>query len=197
MNWKTVVSVIILAGLATFIPITKSVSHVLKWGTIPTELYTLGVIDENKFPDVKELVGPIDLKTNPRAVLNTLWAFGLANKNAILEMGPMSANTASYASTGGWTLAAGTAMDHYSMHELVKLNPDQQKIVERVSKNVYRPCCKNPAYFPDCNHGMAMLALLQLAAGEDWSEQEMYALAKEANAVWFPPRPIDGCGTQT
>ena len=30
----------------------------------------------------------------------------------------------------------------------------------KIAKGIYRPCCNNSTYFPDCNHGMAMLGLL-------------------------------------
>ena len=148
------------------------------------KLYETGVIDRNK----------IDGQLSE---LNVLWAFGLANKNEILEIGPMMAaeyggDPSRFASTGGWTLAAGTAMDHYSMHRFVTLTPEQQGRVERTSKNIYRPCCKNPAYFPDCNHGMAMLGALEIMASQGASEKEMYRIAKELNRQWFPPETT-GC----
>ena len=90
-----------------------------------------------------------------------------------------------FASTGGWTLAKEGAMDHYSRHKFFNLTPEQQKLVERVSKNIYRPCCDNPTHFPDCNHGMAMLGLLELMASQGISEQEMYEAALQVNALWF------------
>jgi hypothetical protein len=123
-------------------------------------------------------------------MLNMLWAFGLANKNPILENGPMMdpsyGGAGNFASTGGWTLAKGDTMSHYSMHTLVTLSPAQQALVEKVAKNVYRPCCRNSTYFPDCNHGMAMLGLLELLAGEGATEEEMYKTAQDVNALWFP-----------
>ena len=144
---------------------------------IKRQLYDLGVIDKAKAPD--EL-----------SMLNMFWAFGLANKNDILEKGPMMdpqyGGAENFASTGGWTLAQGKAMDHYSMHKLIVLTPEQQKRVDDVSKNIYRPCCGNSTYFPDCNHGMAMLGILELGASQGQSKQELYATAKSVNDVWFP-----------
>ena len=58
--------------------------------------------------------------------------------------------------------------------------------MERVSKNIYRPCCGNSVYFPDCNHGMAMLGLLELMAAQGTSEEEMYKAALQVNSYWFP-----------
>ena len=91
-----------------------------------------------------------------------------------------------FASTAGWTLAKGSAMDHYSRHQFIVLTPQEQEKVERVSKNIFRPCCDNSTYFPDCNHGMAMLGLLELMAFQGVSEEEMYRAALQVNAYWFP-----------
>ncbi|KKQ21286.1 MAG: hypothetical protein US36_C0023G0003 [Candidatus Wolfebacteria bacterium GW2011_GWC1_37_10] len=178
-----------------------------KWGSLGKQLVEIGVIDANKFEmvydsrgglndeDKKLLYGEdngnlvID-KRNSGVILNLLWAFGLVNKNQILENGPMSdpqyGGAQNFASTGGWTLAQGGAMAHYSRHQLVVLTNDQQKLVEEVSKNIYRPCCGNSTYFPDCNHGMAMLGLLEIMASQGVSEEEMYRAALIVNSYWFP-----------
>src|SRR3990167_6252083 len=178
-----------------------------KWGSLGKQLVEIGVIDANKFEmvydsrgglndeDKKLLYGEdngnlvID-KRNSGVILNLLWAFGLVNKNQILENGPMSdpqyGGAQNFASTGGWTLAQGGAMAHYSRHQLVVLTNDQQKLVEEVSKNIYRPCCGNSTYFPDCNHGMAMLGLLELMASQGVSEADMYDAALAVNSYWFP-----------
>jgi hypothetical protein len=91
-----------------------------------------------------------------------------------------------FASTGGWILAKGSAMDYYSKHVLVKLTPEQLELVEKVSQGIYRPCCNNSTYFPDCNHGMAMLGLLELVASQGAGEKAMYQAALAANSYWFP-----------
>ena len=123
-------------------------------------------------------------------MLNLLWALGLGNKNEILEKGPMMyakyGGAGNFASTGGWSLASGKAMDHYSKHSFIKLTPEQQALVARASQNIYRPCCGNSTYFPDCNHGMAMLGLLELMASQGVSEAEMYKTALKVNSYWFP-----------
>lgn len=129
-------------------------------------------------------------RTNAPVALNFLWAFGLGNKNRILEEGPMMdpkyKGAENFASTGGWTLARGNAMEHYSKYGFISLNQEQQALVERVSKNIYRPCCGNSTYFPDCNHGMAMLGLLEIMASQGVGEEEMYRSALAVNAYWFP-----------
>ena len=128
---------------------------------------------------------------NAGYLLNLLWALGLANKNPILEdktemMNPNYGGAGNFASTGGWTIAKGDAMDHYNMHSLVTLTADQQKLVDKVSRGIFRPCCGNSTHFPDCNHGMAMLGLLELMASQGVSEKEMYEAALAVNSYWFP-----------
>ncbi len=177
------------------------------WGDLGKRLVESGVIDLEKFEslyasrggmpaELKKLLSESDKEKlkitseNAGELLNLLWAFGLGNKNEILEKGPMQdaryGGAGNFASTGGWTLAKGSAMEHYSKYEFVKLTSDQQALVERVSKNIYRPCCGNSTYFPDCNHGMAMLGLLQLMAAQGVSEKEMYKYALKVNSYWFP-----------
>jgi len=174
----------------------KKIIIPVKWNNLGKKLVENGTIEESKFD--KALVfdnnkGNLVISNdNAKLFLNLLWAFGLANKNSILENGPINdkkygGNAGQFASTGGWTLAKGDAMEHYNHHELIILTPEQQLLVENVSKNIYRPCCSNPAYFPDCNHGMAMLGLLELMASQgDVSEEEMYRIALGVNSFWFP-----------
>ena len=54
-------------------------------------------------------------------------------------MNPAYKGAGNFASTGGWTLAKGSAMDHYNMHSLVTLTAEQQALVDRVSRGIYRP----------------------------------------------------------
>lgn len=179
----------------------------IKWGNLGKQLVKAGVIDSQKFEalyaqraglieEEKKLLYAEDngnliiSPDNAGFILNLLWALGLGNKNEILENGPMTdsryGGAGNFASTGGWTLANGGAMDHYSKHRFINLTSGQQVIVERVSKNIYRPCCDNSTYFPDCNHGMAMLGFLELAASQGFNEDELYQMALILNSYWFP-----------
>lgn len=179
----------------------------IKWGNLGVQMVETGVIDKTKFENLyaprgglseadKKLLSDsnngnlVITPENSGVVLNMLWAFGLGNKNSILENGPMMdkqyGGAGNFASTGGWTLAKGNAMDHYSMHVFVLLTPEQQALVEKVAKNIYRPCCGNSTYFPDCNHGMAMLGLLELMASQGVTEVDMYKVALQVNSLWFP-----------
>lgn len=180
----------------------------VRWGDLGKQMIEKGVIDAQKFEQIYASRGGLNTmekkmlyetvsgeiimtEENAGIILNMLWAFGLGNKNEILEKGPMMdpryGGAGNFASTGGWTLTKdGNPMNHYSMHEFVKLTPEQQALVEKVAKNIYRPCCGNSTYFPDCNHGMAMLGLLELMAGSGVSEEEMYKVALKVNSYWFP-----------
>ena len=180
----------------------------IQWNDLGKQMIEVGVIDKEKFEKLydnrgglsdndKKLLYDSDNKEiimnaeNSGILLNLLWAFGLSNKNKILENGPMTdekygGDASKFASTGGWSIAIGEPMNYYSNHIFVKLTEEQQTLVERVSKNIYRPCCGNSTYFPDCNHGMAMLGLLELLASNNISEKEMYEIALGVNSYWFP-----------
>src|SRR3989338_9503116 len=177
----------------------------IKWEDLGKQMIEVGVINQEKFESLynerrglneeeKKLLfgtnnGKITInQQNAGLLLNLFWAFGLANENQILTEGPMAEFGASgqAASTGGWTLSADLIADHYSKHAFVILTDQQQKLVEEVSQNIYRPCCNNPVYFPDCNHGMAMLCLLELLASQGASEEEMWDTALVVNSYWFP-----------
>lgn len=182
----------------------------IQWKDSGKRMTQDGVIDETSFralfsnglQNLEEQM--LSGKTNDKIVMNTansrfvldmLWAFGLSNKNVILEHGEMTdpqyGGAGNFASTGGWSLSKGKAMDHYSKYAYVVLNKDQQALVDKVSRNIYRPCCNNSTHFPDCNHGMAMLGLLELMAANNVNETEMYKVALQVNSYWFPQTYLD------
>lgn len=127
---------------------------------------------------------------NSYFLLNFFWALGLTNLNPILTEGAMIERNGGqidrYASTGGWTLSTIAITDLYASTPIVTLTPEQQALVEEVAGTIYRPCCDNHTAFPDCNHGMALLGLLQLMAAQGASVDEMFEAAKYANLFWFP-----------
>ena len=134
-------------------------------------------------------------KENAYFLLNFFWALGLTNDNPVLNNGPMlaqgRANVVNFASTGGWSLAAKPVKDLFSSTAILTLTAEQQKRLEEVAKEVYRPCCDNPTHFPDCNHGMAMLGLMELMASQGASVDEMFDAAKYANAYWYPQQSLE------
>jgi hypothetical protein len=182
----------------------------INWGDLGKRMIVDGVIDEAKFRALFEggltsaeeqmLTGNSDQlivlnQQNSRYLLDLLWAFGLANKNDILENGEMTnekyGGAGKFASVGGWSIAKGAGINHYSKHAYVTLTTEQQALVDKVSRGIFRPCCGNSTYFPDCNHGMAMLGLLELMAKSNVSEQQMYEVALKVNSFWFPQTYID------
>src|SRR3989344_3827380 len=98
----------------------------VKWDDIGKRMVKNGVIDFQKLEaiyanrggmeaDTKTLLqksdnGSITMTSqNSGEILTLLWAFGLANKNPILESCPMQdpqyGGAGNFASTGGWTIA--------------------------------------------------------------------------------------------
>lgn len=181
-----------------------SVTLPLAWGDIGQKLVAVGALDRDAFlalydgwdkEEARRLIdtSPTSIvvnKANAGIVLNLLWAVGLSNKSSILEKGEMSdpryGGADRFASTGGWSIASGNPMDHYSRHLFMKLTSEQEGLVNRVSANMYRPCCNNSTHFPDCNHGMAMLGLLEIMASSGSSESELYEAGLVLNRLWFP-----------
>ncbi len=185
----------------------------VSYGDLGPRLIKAGVIDYDAFANVMKSNGDslTDDKINAlkngdskpvvvtaqdaHFLLNFFWAVGLANKNPILTEGPMmqysNGQIESFASTGGWTLATKPINEIYASINLFPLTPDQQARVEQVATDVYRPCCDNPTIFPDCNHGMAMLGLLELMASQNASVDEMFKAAKYVNAYWFPQQTLE------
>lgn len=191
---------------------SKGVEIPIQWKGFGKMMVDAGVIDQQKFEDLYNDRGGLDQNTkalltsnedqqlvinrdNAGAILNLLWAFGLGNKSDILEQGPMQdpqyGGAGNFAATGGWTIAKGDAMDHYSKHKFITLSAEQKLLVEKVSKGIFRPCCGNSTYFPDCNHGMAMLGLLEIMATQGATEDQMYKTALAVNSYWFPETYIN------
>lgn len=195
----------------------EGVSLPIAWSDLGKQMIDTGVIDAEKFEKLYESRGGMSDETrallyertdselvmtrdNAQELLNLLWAFGLGNKNPILEQGLMTsydglqatsteaalAKAGRMAATGGWPLSVGNPMDHYSAHEFVVLTDEEWKLVEKIAAGIYRPCCNNPTHFPDCNHGMAMLGLVTLMVAHGASEQTIWDTALAVNSYWFP-----------
>ncbi|MBI3960893.1 MAG: hypothetical protein HY328_18945 [Chloroflexi bacterium] len=178
------------------------------FGDIGPRLIAAGAIDLPRFLQVYQQAGQpltsaqqasltegsdaqiVITQENAYFLQNFFWAVGLTNQNAVLTEGSMAGNSAGridrFASTGGWTLTTKPVTELYASVPLVSLTPEQQTRLEETASAVYRPCCDNPTTFPDCNHGMAMLGLLELMAAQDASADDLIEAAKFANAFWFP-----------
>jgi len=175
----------------------------ISWGDIGPKLIALGVIDADKFEkgvrptyEQKKILregGDIPIKIdmkNGQFVVDMLWALGLAQKSIVYTEGPLGKEFAdrkgNFASTGGWTLAKGEAVSYLNRFDLISLTPEQQMRVGEIAKGVYRPCCGNSTWFPDCNHGMAALAAIELMVSKGLSDEEVYKEVLKLNSFWFP-----------
>jgi hypothetical protein len=185
----------------------------VSFGDIGPQLVAAGAIDYDSFVQVYEQAGqpltedqltiladgsdePIVInQENAYFLLNFFWAFGLTNQNTLLEEGPMmqygEGEIGRFASTGGWTIGTKPVTELYSSTPIITLTSEQQARLEEVAAGVYRPCCNNPTAFPDCNHGMAMLGVLELMASQDATVEEMFTAAKYINAFWFPQQTLE------
>lgn len=127
--------------------------------------------------------------------VNTLWALGLTQRSDVLNKGIMGTEykdtLGNFASTGGWTLGATDAVSLYSSSDIIPLTPKQQQRVAGIAANIYRPCCGNSTAFPDCNHGMAILGLVELMVSQELSDEEIYEASLAFNSYWFPQTYID------
>ena len=185
----------------------------VSYGDLGPQLVEGGVIDFDVFAAIYEQSGnplsPEEIAVlkdgsdkeivinakNAHFVLNFFWAVGLANRNSILTEGPMVAlsngQIEGFASTGCWGLASKPVTEIYASMDLISLTPEQQKLVQGVAEQVYRPCCNNHTAFPDCNHGMAMLGILELMASKGATANQMFEAAKYINAYWFPQQTLE------
>lgn len=184
----------------------KGITLDARWGELPKRLVEEGVLDLEKFkaaaqaaaiPLTPEQVSLLTEGSDERIkvdansayfLLDLLWALGLANENPILTEGPLSqgGKAGSYASTGGWTLGTRAGPNYVASLELIALTPDQQATVDDVTRNSYRPCCGNMTGFPDCNHGMAALALAELMASQGATADDIFLALKQISPYWFP-----------
>lgn len=172
-------------------------------GDVIPRLVQSGAIDLEKFKQLYSQRGglteeQLNLLTKPskqpltmtpenmQFIINILWPLGIANKNPILDETSNYQGAGNLASTGGWDLGTKDTMQYFNKIELIKLTPQQQALAEKIAKTSYRPCCNNPTSFPDCNHGAALLALIELGASQGMSEDELYKMALQANTLWFP-----------
>lgn len=200
-------------GLASQVFPTDGYLLPVRYGDSGPQLLNSGAIDYARFTRLYEHNGnpltaeqrrilteggdePIRIDAeNSHFLLNFLWAFGLTNRNPVLTEGPMvqyaGNGIGGYASTGGWTLGRKPATELYASRLLVNLTPDQQVHLEEAAALIFRPCCENPTLFPDCNHGMAMLGLLELMASQGASTDEMLTAAKHVNTYWFPQQMLE------
>lgn len=191
-----------LKELAEAVTPAAGVEVEITWGKIGKKLVSAGAIDLEKYEknySAPQFAGLMDYltddkkesivinKNNSYFWVNTLWALGLAQKSAVLTETKANypKDIGNLAGTGGWTLGAKDAMVIYNTSEIIPLTPEQQEKVKEMSKNIFRPCCDNPTSFPDCNHGMAALGLLEIMVSQNFTEEEIYRAVLAFNSYWF------------
>ncbi len=169
-----------------------------------------GVIDKDKFDALYKAQGglPTELKdvltvpsqkpilltaANANYYINLLWPLGLSNKMVANDKSPVAGKDVNnFASTGGWTLGKETnGGAYFNTFSIVPLTPEQEALVVKVAENSYRPCCNNSTFFQDCNHGSALLGLLELGASQGLGEDDIYREALAFNSFWFPQTYIE------
>lgn len=181
----------------------------MSFGDSILRLVAAGVVDPEKFRRLYETRGrlpewvdrlfaapsrkPItfNLETAPY-LLNLLWPLGLSTKAAFNAKSPLnSVRLPSFASTAGWRLGREkNGSVYFNQVEAVRLDDAQEKVVFNIARNVFRPCCDNSAFFQDCNHGSALLGLLELAAFQGATPKELYRIALVANSYWYPDQYV-------
>lgn len=183
-------------GFQTKIVLGDAIMKLVESGAIDVEKFEKiyaargGLSSEQKAMLTQPYVVPLKINhANAQFLVNILWPLGITNKNSTLaesEAGKPE-NVNNLASTGGWTLGKNeNGGFYYNKFEIIKLTPEQDALVRRAAENIFRPCCGNSTAFPDCNHGAAILGMLQLGAVQGLSEQELYEEALKFNSYWFP-----------
>lgn len=175
----------------------------ISWGELGPKLISLGVIDQDKFiaaanpnSDEEKILKeggqvPVTInQDNAQFVVDFLWAIGLAQESNAYKTGLMGteykSQVGNFASTGGWTLSRGDATGYLGKYNLMNLSAEDQARVEAIAKNIYRPCCGNSTWFPDCNHGMAALAAIEMMVAKGMPDGEIYKNVLKLNSFWFP-----------
>jgi hypothetical protein len=181
----------------------------IKWRELGPRLVKLGIIDLAKLKQLykndgdllaylRYLEAPSDAfisitPKNAPFLVNVFWALGLANRNPLLEK--LAAEMPErdlmrLASTGGWILGTKPPEEFYSNFDIIRLTAQQQKLVADIARNIYRPCCNNATSVPDCNHGIALLGLMQLMAANGLERDEILRASLQFNSFWFPEQYV-------
>jgi hypothetical protein len=179
------------AGIDTGVVFGDAIARLIAAGAlVPDKLRALGGV-----PDwVERVFGgastePV-LFSRDRApyLVNLLWPLGLANRVGFNRRSPISAiRLPSFASTAGWTLGrAPNGYVYFNAVEAVPLTEQQAALALAIATKTFRPCCDNSTFFQDCNHGSALLGLIELAASQGATADTVYRAALTANSFWFP-----------
>ncbi len=182
-------------GFQTQIILGDVIPKMVKVGVIdPAKIEDLYKNDKSTQQQIKQLLSqssnaPLTINSsNTLWLLNLLWPLGLANKMKVNEQSQVAgADVNNFASTGGWTLGkADSGGGYFNKYQILPLTSQQEQRVKTIADTIHRPCCNNSAFFQDCNHGSAMLGLVELGVKEGLSDEEIYKTALAFNSFWFP-----------
>lgn len=186
-------------GFQSKIALSDSVVRLAQNGVIDRDKFLAIYQDRGGLPD--ELKNVLDnssskpillTRENANYYVNLMWPLGLANYMSSNKESPVNGKSLfNFASTGGWNLGKeenGGA--YFNKFKIVELTPAEEALVTKIAQNTYRPCCNNSTFFQDCNHGSALLGLLQLGVSQGLTEDELYREALAFNSFWFPQNYI-------
>lgn len=197
---ETLEKVIPEKGFQSKIVLGDAVIKLVEGGVIDKEKFEALYKDRGGFPeDLKDILTkpsnkPILLtRNNANFYLNLLWALGLSNYMSTNKESPVNgASLFNFASTGGWTLGKEqNGGSYFNKLNIVPLSNDQEALATKIGKSTYRPCCNNSSFFQDCNHGSALLGVLELGAKQGLKENELYKEALAFNSFWFQQNYIE------
>lgn len=184
----------------------------VSFGSTIKELVENGAIDKQKFLELYQNRGGLPAEfaslldndssqniivtnENSGIILNLLWPLGIANKTKTLSQGPMGTEykdeAGNFASTGGWTMGKVEGGQLFNRYNILPLTDEQEALVTEISQKIFRPCCGNSTFFPDCNHGAAMLGFIELAVAQGMPKEEIYKKALVLNSYWFPQTYVE------
>ena len=181
----------------------KGIDTGVRFGDAIQRLITAGALDPERLRGLEEyglpswverlLAAPswepiVFSRDRAPYLVNLLWPIGLANRAAFNRDSPINGiSLPSYASTGGWTLGrARNGYVYFDSVAAVPMTPRQAALALEIARNTFRPCCDNSTFFQDCNHGSALLGLIELAASQGADADRIYRIALAANSYWFP-----------
>lgn len=180
------------AGIDTGISFGDSIQKLIRAGALDPKKFRSSSKD---LPDWVErlFIAPstdsirFNRNTAPYLV-DLLWPLGLSTKAAFNEKSPINTlRIPGFASTGGWTLGRErNGYVYFNKIEAVNLTTQQEAMVLDAVTKMFRPCCDNSTFFQDCNHGSALLGLMELAASQGATAARLYQIALVANSYWFP-----------
>ncbi len=182
-------------GANTSIVFGDAIRRLVAAGALDPDKYRAVLAAQGRLPAwVEQLfaapsASPIVLsQENAPYLLHLLWPLGLSTRAGFNQQSPIrTVRLPSFASTAGWTLGrANNGYIYFDQVDAVRLTHAQEATALEVATTTFRPCCDNSTFFQDCNHGSALLGLIELGASQGASLDHLYRVARVANSFWFP-----------